>query len=69
MTVDRGSKCDSQRNTLHLKFYLGETKDLGYMISRLPSSLQSACCLPSGEDETEFNSVEDEREGKARGAA
>lgn len=52
-------------NTLYLKLYLGETKDLGYMISKLPPSLKNACCLPGDEDEMEFNSIEDEREGKA----
>lgn len=52
-------------NTLHLKFYLGETKDLGYMNSRLPPSLKNACCLPGDEDEMEFNSIEDKKEDKA----
>lgn len=52
-------------NTLYLKLYLGETKDLGYMISKLPPSLKNVCCLPGDEDEMEFNSIEDEREGKA----
>ena len=51
-------------NTLHLKFYLGETKDLGYMISKLPPSLKNACCLPGVR--MRWNLTAQKTRGKAR---